>query len=153
MDMFIKFIVILVILLAFGAFYWYGFFEKIRDDRTTVTIHDTTFKVDVSETPQSRSKGLSGRERLSEDEGMLFVFTAPTIRSFWMKDMLIPIDIIWINENKIIGFHEDVQPEPGVSLTKLTRYTSQDIADQVLEVQAGTVKRLGIIVGDGVLVE
>jgi len=151
-SMLIKFTIILVIILGIGAFYWFGFFGKISDTKTKITIRDTSFSVDIAETLQAKSKGLSGRESLKEDEGLLFNFTGYNVRRFWMKDMLMPIDIIWIKNGVVVGFVENAQPEPGVSLVKLFVYSSPEPVNQVLEVQAGTVKRVGIEVGDIVVV-
>jgi len=156
-DMFSKFAIIFVILIGIGALYWFGLFGEVKNNQdgsgTTVTIRDATFHVDVADTPQARSKGLSGRESLDRDEGLLFNFSGSATRRFWMKDMLIPIDIIWIDAGVIVGFSEDAQPEPGVSTTDLMIYASPEPANQVLEVQAGTVGRERIVIGDAVIVQ
>lgn len=85
----------------------------------------------------ARSQGLAGRKNLPADYGMLFVFSDKKIRNFWMKNMLVPIDIIWISDNRIVGIEPNVLPEPGVSDRELTLYRSPLAVDQVLEVRAG----------------
>jgi uncharacterized membrane protein (UPF0127 family) len=70
-----------------------------------------------------------------------------------MKGMLIPIDIIWINENKIVGIVENADPQIDVPLHKLTRYKSIDSVDTVLEIAASRSKELRIKVGDSVNVK
>ena len=67
-----------------------------------------------------------------------------------MKDMLIPIDIIWIHNGKVVGFAENVQPEPGVPTMKLAKYSPQSPVEYVLEVRAGTARRINLSVGDAV---
>lgn len=77
-----------------------------------VKIGNFVINVDVADDDQEREKGLSGRESISETEGMLFVFDIPREYSFWMKDMKFPIDIVWIDENQnIIYIEEGILPE------------------------------------------
>ena len=126
---------------------------SIRYEKADVAIGVNLFTVDVADDGFKRDKGLGGRESLAPNEGMLFTFTRPAPRSFWMKGMLIPIDIVWISENKVIGVTENVDPEIDVPIHKLTRYRSPQEADMVLEIAAGEVKRLKIKVGDNVNVK
>ena len=67
-----------------------------------------------------------------------------------MKDMKFPIDIVWINGNKIVGFSEDVRPQPDSSIFGLKSYYPPEAVDRVLEVGAGIVQKYGIQVGDSV---
>lgn len=119
------------------------------------------FEVELARTILEKARGLSGREGLGENEGMLFVFGAPAAQSFWMKGMKFPIDIIWIQGDRIVGFAENVQPEPGLRLDgvatatqagksdfALKIYSSPEPVDRVLEVRAGTVARLDVKIGD-----
>ena len=132
-----------------AAVYFYGFATRdISDGKVSINGHE--FKVDVADTIATRAQGLSGREELRENEGMLFVFGGVSPRRFWMKDMLISIDIIWVNEDEVVGFDKNVNPEPGVALQNLTSYKSPIPVNTVLEVSAGTVDKLGISVGDSV---
>ena len=66
--------------------------------------------------------------------------------------MRIPIDIVWIKDNKVLGFEGNAQPEPGIKTSNLKRYTPPEAVSQVLEVPAGTVERVGVQVGDPVVV-
>ena len=77
-----------------------------------VKIAGKIIKVELATTPDSWQKGLSGREKLKEDEGMLFIFNHTGQYSFWMKDMNFPIDIIWLdNDFRVIYIKKNVQPE------------------------------------------
>src|SRR3989344_573955 len=67
-----------------------------------IQIMGQNIRVNLATTDAAREQGLSGRENLKEEEGMLFVFDYPDKYSFWMKDMNFPIDMIWIIENKKI---------------------------------------------------
>src|SRR3989344_4302445 len=58
--------------------------------------------IEIGDEEAERAQGLSGRKSLAENEGMLFVFGGKDVKpAFWMKDMLMPIDIIWINDRKV----------------------------------------------------
>lgn len=101
-------------------------------------------------TPEQREKGLMFRESLAKNAGMLFVFEEPIKPSFWMKNILIPLDILFIDENFIIvDFIESMQPcrqEPcGI-------YSSDKYAKYALEVNAGFVRGKGVNVGNKVVV-
>jgi len=114
----------------------------------TVTVGGIPFRVHIAETPEERMQGLSGKERIKENEGMLFIFDSPYRYGFWMKEMKFPIDIIWISGDRVIGFSEGVPPEPGRSLGELTVYYSPGAVDRVLEVNGGVVARYNIREGD-----
>ena len=79
------------------------------------------------------------RQKLGFDQGMLFVFEEESLRSFWMKNMLIPLDIIWLDKDKrIVYIEENVPP---CKEDPCPTYTSQIPAMFVLELKAGSVER------------
>lgn len=110
-----------------------------------VVIAGQTFSVEIADTPQKRERGLSGRDRLAENEGMLFLFPQPAQQNFWMRDMKFPIDIIWLRGPWVIGFVENAQPSAG---NLIPTFTSPPDTDLVLEVAAGTARRLNMKTGD-----
>ncbi len=114
----------------------------------TVTIGERTMNVEIADTVASRITGLSGRGFMGEDEGMFFIFPDSTIQKFWMKGMKFPIDIIWINGDKVIGMVMGAKPETGLDYTI---YSSPEPADKVLEINAGLTQKFGIKIGDIVL--
>tara|TARA_Y100000310_G_scaffold103009_1_gene101144 strand:+ start:1990 stop:2415 length:426 start_codon:yes stop_codon:yes gene_type:complete len=76
-----------------------------------VCINEKCFQVEIAKTSEEKAKGLMFRENLDENKGMLFIFEKQGIRSFWMKNTLIPLDIIWINKNKeIVSIKKNAQP-------------------------------------------
>ena len=93
-------------------------------------------------------RGLGGRESMADDRGMLFVFGRSERHSFWMKDTLIPIDIIWISAEGRVVEVQTAQPEPGVPDEQLKRYYPNDPALYVLEVRAGLAAEKGVQAGD-----
>jgi hypothetical protein len=127
-----------------------GKFLSVSTNVAEVEISGKTFLVEVADEEKERNKGLSGRKTLGEDEGMLFIFETPTTPVFWMKDMEIPIDIVWISEGKIVGWVPNVLPEPGVKDENLSIYTPSQSVDMVLELSAGTVSREKFFQGEGV---
>lgn len=121
-------------------------------EKNVVAVGGVEVKVDIADTQKERAQGLSGVAQLGEDEGKLFVFDKPSEAPFWMKDMLIPIDIIWIADGKIIGIEESVQPPAkGTSDADLRLYAPPRAVDYVLEVNGGFSAANGIGVGDEVV--
>jgi hypothetical protein len=105
--------------------------------------------VEVARTPAERSAGLSNRASLADDSGLLFVYESPRRPSFWMRQTLIPLDIVWIGADKRVSqIHADVQPEPGVADAQLKRYVPDADVSFVLELNAGAAERLGIEPGE-----
>jgi uncharacterized protein len=115
-----------------------------RQESIVVFPNEVIVTVDIADNRREREKGLGGRESLSDSEGLLFLHDESVIQSYWMKGMLIPIDIIWIDGERVIGFVEDAQPEDP----PITIYTSPAPVDKVLEVSAGFVDRNGLEIGD-----
>lgn len=128
---------------------------RVREGRSlavrALRVGGATVAVELAQTSAEWARGLSNRETLSPDTGLLFVFPSAASRTFWMKETLIPLDLLWIRDGRVIGVTENVQPEPGVPENQLRRYGSPEPADQVLEVPAGWSERNGVRVGDPVL--
>jgi uncharacterized protein len=117
-----------------------------------VQINDTSIIVEIADTDKTRERGLSGREELPENTGMLFDFKDMRfIPVFWMKDMNFPLDMIWIKDGKIVQITRDVPaPDPETPDSALPKYSPNQIVDYVLEVNAGFSERNNINVGDEV---
>jgi len=103
----------------------------------------------VARTVKEHAKGLGGVKDLGKMEGMLFLFDKVERYSFWMKGMSIPIDIVWIKDDTIVGTTENV-PLGGKGKL-LPMYRPQKGVNKVLELNAGTCKKWGI--GEGQKVE
>jgi uncharacterized protein len=68
--------------------------------------------IEISDESHEREQGLSGRTTLPDDYGMLFIFPRAELHGFWMKDMRIPIDIIWLaSDHTIVGITHNVSPD------------------------------------------
>jgi uncharacterized protein len=71
---------------------------------TGISVGSSELILEIADTPDKRSLGLSNRESLAEDKGMLFTFDEAKLHGFWMKDMLFPIDIAWLNDKFCIVY-------------------------------------------------
>ena len=107
-----------------------------------VSINTHAVRVELADTNVKKVKGLSGRKYLGDDDGMLFDLRNDSYpHTFWMKDMLIPIDIIWINNGEIIQIDHELQPPPpNTPDEQLERVGVTEKVDYVLEVNAGYAK-------------
>jgi uncharacterized protein len=116
-------------------------------DKSTVTIDTIAgphhFAVELAVTPEQQQLGLMFRASLSPDAGMLFDFGQTKPASFWMKNTLIPLDMLFITaDGRIADIHEHAEPlSEAVILSRVP-------VRAVLEVKGDTVAQLGIRVGD-----
>ncbi len=117
-----------------------------------VTGGEIEIKIEVAQTEEERRVGLSNRDSLNEDSGMLFAFDKNDVRpSFWMKDMKFPIDIIWINDGKITQITSNAPTVvEGTPDNKISLFLPHDTVDYVLEVNAGLSKKWGTKIGDSI---
>lgn len=133
------------------------FINKIQNQKVNLSakkeikVGSINIAMEVADSEEERKMGLSGRKSLGENEGMLFVFEKENVfPSFWMKDMIIPIDIVWINDGVVVKIHKNVQPQPGKKDSELTLYRPDLPIDYVLEVNTGFSDKNGLKVEDSV---
>jgi uncharacterized membrane protein (UPF0127 family) len=108
----------------------------------SIRLNQTVVQAEVISTPEKLYLGLGGRRQLVPGTGMLFLMPSFEMQQFCMRGMLISIDIIWIAQDRIIGFHKNLSPkDPGT-------FTSPAPADVVLEMPAGFVASAELRVGD-----
>ena len=104
------------------------------------------FNVELATNTAEQSQGLMFRTELAEDAGMLFLFSTSRLRNFWMKNTLIPLDIIFLHEDgHIHHIHHNARPQD------LTRITSKYPSRAALEIPGGVAGRMGIAEGDQVI--
>ncbi len=121
--------------------------EQFKYEHATVkTKSGIEIKVEVADTSQKRSLGLGKRLGLEKEWGMLFVFKNRKKHSFWMKDMNFALDIVWLDNFRIIYIHRNVQPVKVGE--KLIIIEPPEPANFVLEVAAGLSSELGLKKGD-----
>lgn len=104
------------------------------------------FNVRIANNDQTREKGLMGVKSLSEDQGMLFVFDDLTPAQFWMKDTLIPLDMVFIDGKGVVSsVHRKARP------LDLSVISSKEPVKAVLEISGGVAEKLGIGGGDQII--
>lgn len=122
-------------------------------------IASQTIALEVAQTPNQQALGLMYRPTLASDRGMLFIFDPPQIVSFYMKNVLIPLDIIFLRDGKVLEIAANVPPcttEP-CPLYFPTVASAQGIepvhVDQVIELRGSRAAELGLQVGDDLSTE
>jgi uncharacterized protein len=112
--------------------------------KNILTIHNTIWTVEIADTDQARVNGLSNRATLEPKHGLLFIFEDINPKYFWMKDMLMPIDMIFFNENwEIVLIESRVEPKTFPKIfgnTVMSKY--------VLEINAGEADSFDLKLGD-----
>lgn len=142
---------VIVVLIAGGTI---SFFlaSKPADCRNfseaALRVNNKTMKVALADTEDEYVHGFSGCAAVPVDSGMYFAYAKPAVNAFWMKDMLVPLDIIWIANGKVTGVVINAPiPAPHTSDRQLAQYQSPGPVDAVLELPAGQAKARGITVG------
>ncbi|MEK7518109.1 MAG: DUF192 domain-containing protein [Patescibacteria group bacterium] len=135
-------------LLAQNYFKTQNIFQIQKNSKAT--INNNAFQLIVVNTPKEMEIGLSETTSLPQDKGMLFLFKSPGYHSFWMKNMKIPIDIIFINKDKIVTIFSKVNPPSNESPTI---YRPDEPSDKVLEINSGLSEKYDFKKGDKVVLE
>lgn len=105
--------------------------------------HKIPFSVEIADEPKELARGLMFREDLEKNQGMLFVFPEQAMRSFWMKNTPLPLDMLFIDKNfKIVHIHPMAKPYDT------TPISSRKPAMYVLEILGGQAATHGINIGD-----
>lgn len=111
-----------------------------------VIVGGDTILVDVADTPEARGQGLSGRDSLAPNAGMLFIFDEPLIPQFSMREMNFPIDIVWISEDlNVVAVTPTIATETYPDVFK-----PPGPVKYVLEVNSGLSAARGWMAGDKV---
>ena len=123
-------------------------FYTFSNDKIDVSIYNKniTFNVEVAKTIEERRTGLMYRKKLLNNEGMLFIFPREKIIQLWMKNTYIPLDVIFISENKVI-----VDIKKNMEKLSETIVKSKVKSRYALEFNAGLINKLDIEIGDKVL--
>jgi len=118
-------------------------------EQVDVQVGDAKLRADVADDDAERALGLGGRARLGRDAGMYFVLTTDAPR-IWMKGMRFPLDLVWINDNRVVDVTADVPDQPHTPEAQLPIYSPSQPANRLLEVNAGWAQRNGVRPGDRV---
>jgi uncharacterized protein len=117
-----------------------------------IVINNTTIRLEAANTPREQEIGLMFRSSMPADRGMVFNFPDAVPANFWMKNTLIPLDIIFLRGNKIMNIQANVppckaDPCPGYGPA------NNVLIDRVIELNAGQAKKLGLRVGEQLIVQ
>ncbi|MHC4428550.1 MAG: DUF192 domain-containing protein [Planctomycetota bacterium] len=129
--------------------------EKKGPPTETVTLAKEQFKLELAADPKAREKGLMGRKKIDVNGGMLFVFPDVRHRVFWMKNCLVDIDLAYLDrDGRIVSLHRMKAELPRAANEserayerRLRRYVSRRPAQFVIELKAGSFKRLELATG------
>jgi uncharacterized membrane protein (UPF0127 family) len=112
-----------------------------------ITPEGESILIELAVTREEQVQGLMFREHLDENAGMLFVFEEERGLAFWMKNTLIPLDVLYLDANGTIVDIHTMQPCPPETLD-CPNYPSQDEAQYALEINAGRAEELGLEIGE-----
>lgn len=116
------------------------------EEDLAVSVGALTFRVEVAQTDEERIRGLSERDFMVADRGMLFIFDQSDYHGIWMRGMRFPIDILWLDDNGVVvDLREKVLPETYPEVFRPRRP-----ARYVLEINAGLSHSYGVNVGSSV---
>jgi len=110
-------------------------------------IANTKINLEVAKTPNQQAIGLMFRESLSNNQGMLFPFESKRVARFWMKNVSISLDMIFLNGNQVINIAHDVPP---CTSEPCPVYGPNEPVNRVIELRGGRARELGIKPGDTV---
>ncbi len=141
-----KIITLGCLLIVVGAVYvGSNFYSIYGNRRAKISLAGQVFRVEIADSAEEKKLGLGGRKNICSGCGMLFIFSESGRHSFWMKDMEFPLDILWLEKGSIVEMEKNI-PADSKEIFSPVGYS-----DQVLELEAGTVDRLGIGKGDEVI--
>lgn len=112
-----------------------------------LTPEGLAIRIELATTPEEQMRGLMFREHLDENAGMLFIFEEARPLSFWMKNTLIPLDVLYMDQNGTIVDIHTMQPCPAETI-QCPSYPSQAEAKYALEINGGRAEELGLEVGE-----
>lgn len=143
-------IIFAVFFVVFGVFYYVIIPYKAGrlqphylSSQWLVMPSNKIINLEIADTEAERAQGLSGRDRIADNEGMWFVFDQEGIHPFWMKDMKFNIDIIWLDEDHSITDIIRNAPVPEIP-DDLSTYSNTKPAKYVLEVNSGVSEELSV---------
>ncbi len=118
-----------------------------------VTVGTTVITSEIADDEDEQHHGLSWRQSLGENDGMLFVYDPAQGISMWMYGMLFNLDVIWVMGDEVVKIDKDVPAPENPYSTDIPSYSSGQSVNYFLEVNAGFVEKHGIKVGDKMKIE
>ncbi len=115
-----------------------------------IQLADQVIQLEVARTPEQQEMGLMYRTDLAPDRGMVFPFDPPRRVGFWMKDTLIPLDMVFLLKGKVQAISSNVPP---CKADPCPIYGPKALVDQVIELRAGQAEALGLKVDDRIVIQ
>lgn len=140
-------IIFIVAILSFSAYQFFSEKGPAHFSKNNITI-----SLEIAKTEKEREYGLMNRRSMPQHHGMLFIFEEPEILSFWMKNTLIPLDMIFLNDNKVVAIFSYVPPCKKET-NPCPSYGPDVPADQVIELNAGMAEKLQIADGNELILK
>jgi len=145
----ISLIILLVIILSI-TFLQFSLTESSIPITAKVILNNQTFTLEIAQTFKEKQQGLMYRKELPENQGMIFVYNYESPKSFWMKNTLIPLDLIFINSSDYItDIKENFQP----CIKNPCETYSSNPAQNIIEINAGLVDELELEIGDKIYLD
>jgi uncharacterized protein len=140
--------ILLIIFLVLIVYLIFIIFYRPKTKTTSIVLNNTKYNFEIAQTIAQKTIGLSNRNTLCKNCGMIFVYPKENIYPFWMKDTLIPLDMIWLDKNGKIVDYKKAFPEPNTPINKLTLYKNTSPAQYVIELNLGDFDKLKLKIGD-----
>lgn len=140
-------LILIIIILSF-----LGLRKVNLNNNSTATINDKRFNLEIANTENEKAIGLAKYTNIEDDFAMYFPFSKKGYYNFWMKDMKFPIDILYLDNEKIVAIFKNV-PDPKSANEKLNIYKPEKPANGVLELKAGISDKYQFKLGDSVKIK
>ncbi|MGF1498089.1 MAG: DUF192 domain-containing protein [Elainellaceae cyanobacterium] len=113
------------------------------------TVNDNEILLEVAQTPQQQAIGFMFRERIPDDRGMLFVISPARPVQFWMRNVQVPLDMVFLRDETVVAIADNVPP---CTTATCPTYGPDGEVDQVIELRGGRAAEIGLQVGDSLTV-
>ena len=145
-------IILLILILLVAGYFVFFYKNKTKEqgqlNMAEMKVGEAKLTVELADDLSEQIQGLSDRNSLCRDCGMLFIYSEEKVQNFWMRGMHFDLDFLFIRGGKVTEIKENI-PAPSVNNpANIVSIQSREQADMVLEVNAGYVKKHGIKVGD-----
>jgi len=143
-------------LVALGAVLLVGLGLKLYSyhfDTVKVRLGAQEYKVLVAKTLTQQYRGWSKQKSMGNASGMLFLFNTRSQHTMVMRDMMFPLDVIWVDGQTIVDMAPGVPIEPGKTEEQLIPYFARGSSTIVLEMASGTIAQSGVKIGDKIEVD
>lgn len=143
-----KYLPVIIVIITIGLVYRLLSKNPTNNSTINLNIKNEKFNLEIAKTLTQKSRGLSNRSSLCSNCGMIFVYQKEGTYPFWMKDTLIPLDIIWISNQGVITDIVTANPQPNTPITKLTLYQNTKPAQYIIELNAGRCREIELQAGN-----